>query len=219
MIEAVAPTDTIRRAYDFASVFYGVIYAPIERKPRLRGVTLANIQATDCVLEVAFGIGATLIELLQRLPRSNTVYGVELSPKMLAKAQQVVKAAGYDNVNLQVADTHHLPFPDGTFDVLYNSYMFDLMPLADIPVVLAEFRRVLKPAGRLALVNMSKQDDTGMNAYERLYSRLPQGLVPYLLLGCRPVLLQNFVVAAGFQRVEREYMRHTMPSEIIVAHK
>lgn len=219
MIEAVTPTETIRRAYDFASAFYGAIYAPIERKPRLRGVTLANIQATDCVLEVAFGTGATLVELLQRVSRTNIVYGVELSPKMLAKAQQVVKAVGYTNINLQVADTHHLPFPDGMFDVLYNSYMFDLLPLADIPIVLAEFRRVLKPTGRLVLVNMSKQDDTGINAYERLYSRLPPRLVSYLLLGCRPVLLQNLVVAAGFQHVAREYMRHTMPSEIIVAHK
>ena len=219
MIEAVAPPETIRRAYDFASAFYGAIYAPIERKPRLRGVMLANVQATDCVLEVAFGTGATLVELLHRVSRSNTVYGVELSPKMLAKAQRVVKTAGYENINLQIADSHHLPFPDNMFDVLYSSYMFDLMPLADIPVILAEFRRVLKPSGRLVLVNMSKQEDTGMNAYERLYSRLPPHLVPYLLLGCRPVLLQNLVVAAGFHAVEREYMRHTMPSEIIIAHK
>lgn len=219
MIEAVAPTEAIRRAYDYASAFYGAIFAPIERKPRLRGVELANIQATDCVLEVAFGTGATLVELVKRVERSNIVYGVELSSKMLAKARQVVKAAGYDNINLQIADSHHLPFPDEMFDVLYNSYMFDLMSLDDMPIILAEFRRVLKPGGRLALVNMSKQDDTRLNVYERLYTHLPQSLVPYLFGGCRPVLLQSLVEAAGFHHLRREYMRHTMPSEIIIAQK
>ena len=62
MIEAVAPADKIRRAYDYAGAFYGTIFAPIERKARMRGVELANIQATDCILEVAFGTGATLVE-------------------------------------------------------------------------------------------------------------------------------------------------------------
>lgn len=36
----------------------------------------------------------------------------------------------------------HLPFSDDTFAVLYNSYMLDLIPIADFPVVLKEFQRV-----------------------------------------------------------------------------
>lgn len=51
-----------------------------------------------------------------------------------------------------------LPFPDATFDVLYNGYMLDLLGLRDISIALGEFRRTLKPGGRLVLVNMTKAD-------------------------------------------------------------
>jgi len=43
------------------------------------------------------------------------------------------------------------------FEVLYNSYMFDLIPFDNMPVILQEFRRVLKPGGRLVLVNMPSE--------------------------------------------------------------
>jgi ubiquinone/menaquinone biosynthesis C-methylase UbiE len=219
MIEAIAPTDKIIRAYNYASAFYGPLIAPFERKPRMRGLELAAIQPTDTVLEVAVGPGATFVEILKRVERTNTVYGVDIAPKMLAKTRQVARAAGFSNVDLRVADAHHLPFPDGMFDVLYNSYMFDLMPLKEMPLLLAEFKRVLKPTGRLVLVNMSKPDDAGVTGFEHLYMRLPRRLVPYLLGGCRPVLLEPVLAGAGFTEIRREFMRHTMPSEIVLAKK
>lgn len=219
MIEAIAPTDKIRRAYDYASAFYGSVFAPLERKPRMRGLELANIQPTDKVLEVAFGPGATLLEILRQVERSNTVYGVELSPKMLEKTRQHATSAGYNNIDLREANARELPFPDATFDVLYSSYLFDLMPFQEISVILHEFRRVLTPGGRLIVVNMSKRDDSHLSWFERLYTITPPNLVPYLFGGCRPVLLQDAVKKAGFVAIRREFIRHIMPSEIIVAER
>lgn len=219
MIEAVAPTDKIRRAYNYASSFYGSCVAPFERKPRMRGLELAAIQPSDTVLEVAVGPGSTLLEILKRVKRTQTIYGVDLAPKMLRKTRQVVKAAGYTNVNLQEADARHLPFPENMFDVLYNSYMFDLTPLKDIPLILSEFRRVLKPTGRLVLVNMSKRKADQRTTFERLYMGLPKGWVPYLFGGCRPVLLEEPLQKAGFCEIRREFMPHVMPSEIVLAKK
>ncbi len=46
---------------------------------------------------------------------------------------------------------------DQEFDVVYNTYMMDLLPLRDLSVAVEEFRRVLKPGGRLGLVNFSKK--------------------------------------------------------------
>ena len=219
MIEAVAPTEQIRRAYDYASSFYGKLVAPLERKPRMRGLELANIQPSDKVLEVAVGPGSTLLEIMKKVERTNTVYAVDLSPRMLAKTRQVVNAAGYTNVDLREADAHQLSFLDETFDVLYNSYMFDLTPLKDIPVILNEFRRVLKPGGRLVLVNMSKQDGSRYTWFERSYRSLPKRWVPYLFGSCRPVLMEQPLKEAGFCEVRREFMRHIMPSEIVLARK
>ena len=219
MIEAKAPTQRIRRAYDLFSLFYGALIAPLERKPRLLGLEKAGIQPRDKVLEVAVGPGATLTEILRRVDRETTVYGVDLSPKMLNKAGRRASAAGYANLDLQEADARQLPFPDGTFDVLYNSYMLDLIPLADLPVVLGEFGRVLRPGGRLVLVNMSKQNESARTWYERLYQRLPARLVPYLMGGCRPALAEDLVKQAGFSEVTRDYIRHMLPSEIVTARK
>lgn len=56
-------------------------------------------------------------------------------------------------------DARELSFPDETFDLVYNAYIFDLMDAEDFPVILSEFWRVLKPGGRLVLVNMSKNKD------------------------------------------------------------
>src|SRR3989304_6153608 len=140
MIEAKAPTHRIRRAYNVWSYFYGPLVAPFEHKPRMLGLEKAGIQPQDKVLEVAVGPGVTLTEILKRVDRATVVYGVDLSPRMLEKARRRVSAAGYANLDLREADTRQLPFPDDTFDVLYNSYMLDLIPLQDMPVVLGEYR-------------------------------------------------------------------------------
>ena len=219
MIEAKASTQSIRRAYNLFSLFYGALVAPLERKPRMLGLEKAGIQPQDKVLEVAVGPGVTLTEILKTVDRTTVVYGVDLSPKMLEKARRRVSAAGYANLDLQEADARQLPFPDETFDVLYNSYMLDLIPLGDLPVVLGEFRRVLKPGGRLVLVNMSKENEGVLTWYERLYQKLPARLAPYLVGGCRPALAENLVKEAGFCEVTRDYIRHRLPSEIVTARK
>jgi ubiquinone/menaquinone biosynthesis C-methylase UbiE len=219
MIEAKAATYRIRRAYNLWSYFYGRLVAPLEHRPRMLGLEKAGIRPRDRVLEVAVGPGVTLTEILKRVDRATVVYGVDLSPKMLERTRRRVSAAGYANVDLREADARQLPFPDGTFDVLYNSYMLDLIPLQDLPVVLGEYARVLKPGGRLVLVNMSKENGSERTWWERLYTRLPAGWAPYLMGGCRPVLVEGLVSEAGFCEVKREYLRHVITSEIITAKK
>ena len=112
-----------------------------------------------------------------------------------------------------------LPFADDTFDVLFNSYMFDLIPLVGMPVVLAEFHRVSKPGGRLVLVNLSKENADKRTCWERLYARLPSSLATYVFGGCRPVLMQELVEQAGFSDVQRELVRQAWQTEIVTARK
>lgn len=217
MIEAIAPIESIRRSYDFQSRFYSWLVAPLEKRPRMLALERANIQPHERVLEVAVGPGAALLETLKRVDRSNIVDGVDLSTGMLARTRRLVESAGHTNARLQQADARRLPFADGTFDVLSNSYMLDLIPLRDIPVVLAEFHRVLKPGGRLVLVNLSKRDATSRILWERIYALLPARLVPYLLGGCRPVLMERPLRDAGFVDVRREFVPNIIPSEVVTA--
>lgn len=217
MIEAPVTVSAIRSVYDLWSLFYGSIVVPMERKPRLRGLELAAIQPQDRVLEVAVGTGAALLEILKRVDKANVVYGVDLSPRMLERARRAAAKAGFSNANLRQGDARSLPFDDNSFDVLFNSYMLDLIPLDDLPVVLGEFRRVLKSGGRLVLVNMSK--DQEITLWERLYRATPARLVPYLYGGCRPVLIAQLAREAGFRDVQREFIRNTIPSEVVVGRK
>lgn len=217
MIDAPVRVSSIRSAYNLWSVFYGSIVVPMERKPRLRGIELAAIQPQDRILEVAVGTGAALLEMLKRVDKANVVQGVDLTPGMLEKARRTVTKAGFANTELRLGDARSLPFEDNTFDVLFNSYMLDLIPLADMPAVLGEFRRVLKKDGRLVLVNMSKEH--GITLWERLYSATPARLVPYLYGGCRPVLMEGYAKAIGFREVRREFVKNIISSEVLVARK
>lgn len=219
MIEAASSTASIRRAYDLWSYCYDKISIAMEHEPRMVGLERAAIRPHDRVLEVAVGPGVTLVKILQRVAKTNVVCGIDLSPKMLAKARRLAHRAGYNNIDLRNADARQLPFAESTFDVLYNSYMLDLIPLPDMPVVLNEFKRVLKLGGRLVLVNMSKPEGGRWSWWEKFYQSLPASWVPYLLGGCRPVVMESFVQQAGFVDVTREFLARAIPSEIVTAQK
>ncbi|MBI4799453.1 MAG: methyltransferase domain-containing protein [Desulfarculus sp.] len=130
---------------------------------------------------------------------------VDLTPAMLNKAQAKLARLGLlERVELGQGPAQALPHADNSFDVLYNSYMFDLVDSSQMPAILAEVRRVLKPGGRLVLVDMSKQGG-GRTLYEWLYER---GLLSFASGACRPVLMRPLVEAAGFAEVSREYRKN-----------
>lgn len=220
MIDALRiSTGEIRRIYDRRSWNYARTTGRLERRAHRRALQLAEVAPGDRVLEVAVGPGTTLVEILARVDRANVVHGVDISPGMLEQAARAAAAAGYDNFELKEADARQLPYPDQSFDLVYNGYMLDLIPLRDIPVVLGEFRRVLRPGGRLVLVHMSKRDPDKITWFERLYGMLPERLAPRILGLCRPVVLESWVRDAGFVTVRREFVGGLMPSEIIVARR
>jgi ubiquinone/menaquinone biosynthesis C-methylase UbiE len=217
IMESVCETRAVRRAYDFWSHIYGQVATPLEHGPHKHALELANIQPHEKVLEVAVGPGHILLEILKRVDRTNIVYGVDLSWRMLEKSRRRVHRAGHTNVSLQEADARQLPFSDQIFDVVYSSYMLDILSLRDLATVLKEFRRVLKARGRVVLVNLSKECPQRRTWVEMLYRLLPASWVPYLLGGCRPVLLLDFMRKAGFRDAERTFIGGMMSSEIVTA--
>ncbi len=220
MIDALhlAP-ERVARAYSRRSRIYARTVARWERPHHEVALRAARVQPGERVLEVAVGPGLSLVDLARAAGPEAPVSGVDLSPGMLDLARNRLTAAGLTDAHLQLADAGHLPFPDAGFDVLYNAYLLDLIPDHDIPAVLAEFHRVLAPGGRIVLLNMSKPDTTTRTIRERAYHRLPSSVVLYLLGGCRPVLVADLTTAAGFVDVERTYLSHGMPSEIVTARR
>lgn len=75
------------------------------------------------------------------------------------------------------------------------------------------------PGGRLVMLNMSKRDDASTTGRERLYRLLPGTVALNLLGGCRPVLAEKWVAAAGFGEVECHFLDGKLASEVVAGRK
>jgi len=102
-----------------------------------------------------------------------------------------------------------------TVDILFNNYMFDLIPFNQMGSIIDEFFRVLKPGGKLVLVNMTKAERFGAGLYERIYR-----IYPLVMGGCRGVKQNNLLTEYGFKVITRKYVQQMLfPSEVILATK
>jgi ubiquinone/menaquinone biosynthesis C-methylase UbiE len=103
-------------------------------------------QATGDVLEVAVGTGLNFAAY----PRDIRLTGIDLSDEMLDIARARAAELGRD-VDLRQGDAHRLPFGDTSFDTVVCT--FGLCAIPDIDASLDEMTRVLRPGGRLILVD------------------------------------------------------------------
>jgi ubiquinone/menaquinone biosynthesis C-methylase UbiE len=202
------------QVYSATAPIYDLWGMLTETRARQRALTFAQIRDGESILEVAVGTGLTFEKILRENPNGENV-GIDLTPAMLAKAKSRAAKSGNSNYQLQVGDAYALDFPDQQFDLVMNNYMFDLLPEKDFGLVLAEFKRVLKPNGRIVLVNMTQ----GEKFYQRFWESVYR-INPRWLGGCRGVLLSSVLHQVGFQNVRREFVSQLgFPSEIIAAQK
>ncbi|MFO0798881.1 MAG: methyltransferase domain-containing protein [Gemmataceae bacterium] len=210
--------ESNRRFYDRIAGAYDLIADANERAARRAGVAALAVGPGETVLELGFGTGNEVLDLAALVGPTGTVAGIDVSPGMLAVAQgKVAAAAPAAKVNLRVADARALPFAAATFDAVYTSFTLELFPLDDIPVVLAEVRRVLKPGGRLAVVSMATvRPGHPVSALERTYVWMHRHF-PHLV-DCQPIDTDGLVAAAGFTVAtvaDREIW--TMPVRVVTA--
>lgn len=97
------------------------------------------------LLDAGTGTGAVLRALLERERRPRTVIGIDASAAMLSHV-----GALPDGWSVQLGDASGLPFADAAFDAVSASYLLHVVD--DVPAVLDEIRRVLRPGGRLVTV-------------------------------------------------------------------
>lgn len=209
---AVVPQHQIAKLYDGLATHYDRWAALTETKARRRALRLAAIRDGQHVLEVAVGTGLAFEAIVRANPGGRNV-GIDLSPGMLAKAEARLRRAGLENFELSVASASALPAAGASFDTLLTSYMFDLVDERAWPLILGEFRRVLRPGGRLVVVNMTIGERFGSGVYERVYD-----LAPRLMGGCRGVRLSSALLQQGFEVRSRAYVQQFLfPSEVILA--
>ena len=183
MLEARIAKNRVSDIYRRIAPSYDLWAWFTESKARDRCLELAAIQDGEAILEVAVGTGLTFERILQANPTGRNE-GIDLTEAMLVRADRRAAKSGSSNYRLRVGDAYDLDFEANSFDVLINNYMFDLLPQQDFPVVLEEFSRVLRPGGRLAMVNMTRGERWYNGIWEQIYR-----INPALLGGCRGVLL------------------------------
>jgi ubiquinone/menaquinone biosynthesis C-methylase UbiE len=215
VLEVKHPPDKMPGIYTRLAPVYEVWARLTESKARRRVLELAAIRSGEDVLEVATGTGVQLVRLARASQGGRTV-GVELSRGMLAQTRRRLEASGFgDRVELIEGSAVELPLPDRSFDLLVNGYMLDLLPRDEIPRALSEFKRLLRPGGRLVLSNMTKGERRRERVWDWLYAR---GVV--LTANCRGVVAAPVLRELGFTDVSREYVSQmTFPTEIVTARK
>jgi ubiquinone/menaquinone biosynthesis C-methylase UbiE len=154
-------------------------------------VELLDVKPTDRVLDIGFGGGVTIEEMVKTID-TGKIYGVDFSQAMVAKAKQKFKKLiKSGKVSIEFGDVSQLPFADKTFDKIctVNTIYF----WNDTSVSFREIRRVMKKGGKLiiSIRSADKMKDLPFTKHNfKLYA---------------PEDVKHLLVGAGFNNVSIDH--------------
>lgn len=183
-----------------------------EQQARMLALSRLAALPDENVLEVGVGNGLSQSALNAAVGAGGQSVALDLSPVMLH-----LTAQDHPQTHLTQAHAYHLPYASAQFDALLSLYLLDLIPNTELLNVLLEFKRVLKPRGRLVLASLTEGigpiSGIGIGLWKAIY-----GFNPMLCGGCRPVQLMDAVREAGFTEVASQIVvQMAIPSEVLSA--
>jgi arsenite methyltransferase len=110
-----------------------------------------DLQPGDHVLDIGSGPGFLACEMAAVVGEEGSVHGVDPSESMLAIAAQRERVAGSAPTEFRTGDALALPYPDASFDAAVSTQVYEYVE--DMPAALADARRVLRPGGRLLVLD------------------------------------------------------------------
>jgi len=140
-------TDFVEKVYQNIAQVYDYTYGPTLHPGRLEAIKKMRIRPGTEILEVGVGTGINL----SLYPKASRVTGIDLSSKMLAKAQKRIDEKNLDHCDVIEMDATKLQFADNSFDVVYAPYVISVVP--DPVAVAKEMYRVCRPGGRVVILN------------------------------------------------------------------
>ena len=154
--------DDISPHYDFLNHFLSLGIDIYWRKKFTRKL---DIQDGDTILDVACGTGDVGFEILKK--HSVSITGIDLSQKMVDLAQLKARKQNLGNITFLQGDAENLPLDDNLVDCLTISYGF--RNISNYEIALSEFHRVLKPGGKLGILEFSEPKSKVVGFIFRIY--------------------------------------------------
>ena len=138
-------------------------------------IDLAAVRAGEHVLDVAGGTGDLTAAFARQVGPQGLAVLSDINGAMLGQGRARLLDRGVTGVPLAQADAQHLPFADGSFDLV--TIGFGLRNVTDKDAALRSMLRVLKPAGRLLILEFSKPLN---ETFARLYDEYSFRVLPML---------------------------------------
>jgi len=180
----------IARFYDLLDLPFEVLrYRPIRRR-LFRGVR-------GVVLDAGVGTGCNM----PFYPRDAETFGIDLSPRMLARARKRRKALGVE-VDLCETDVRATGFADGRFDFVIATFLFCVLEADDQLPALSELRRICKPGGEIRLLEYCYS----ARPLKRLVMRLWAPWVHLMYGAAFDRETARYVEAAGLRLTEERFV-------------
>jgi len=205
--------DQTKAFYNKISHVYDLLSERSEAPMRKAGLALLRPKTAETVLEIGFGTGHTLVSLAKAVGPEGKVFGIDLSDQMVKLAKQNLADVGLlERARIRCGDASELPYADGSVDAVFLSFTLELFDTPEIPKVLRECRRVLRPEGRIVVVGMSKggPKDPLVNVFEWTHKHFPK------FLDCRPIYVRRALEEAGFA-IRKALTKHMwIPVEIVL---
>jgi ubiquinone/menaquinone biosynthesis C-methylase UbiE/uncharacterized protein YbaR (Trm112 family) len=161
------------------------------------------------ILEVGVGTGVNLPLILRDVPRGLAVevWGLDLSPGMMAECRKRLRKHPRPEVRLLMGDVHALPFPDGTFDAVLE--VGGTGGFRDPPRALREMVRVARPGARVVVVDEQLDPGQRHSLFQRAVFRLitfytrearsPRALLPEGVTGVVDEQVSPYCYCLSFQ--------------------
>ena len=152
--------DSVAPKYDLMN---DLMSGGLHRAWKAYTVMVANLREGDQVLDIAGGTGDLALAFSKKVGATGRVVHTDITAAMLRPGRDRLINAGVV-LPTAVCDAEHLPFPDNHFDLV--SVAFGLRNMTHKDAALAEMCRVLKPRGRLLVLEFSKVAKPLSKAYD-----------------------------------------------------
>ncbi len=215
--EVLRVKGEIKKTYTRFSKFYAILEEKFEKGLREKSIEYLAVQKGETVLEVGFGTGCALVKIAEAVGETGKVYGIDITPRMVQWARKrLARKELTKRAELTAGDARDMPYLDNLFDAVYMASVLDLFDTPEIPQVLQEVKRILKPKGRIVVVSIPKngfENSKVLRLYEWLHKKFPK------YASCRPIYVEDFLREAGYQIIKTKVLllARLFPMKIVIA--